>query len=148
MSLEKMFKQIYIILFLSFHFICKAINTEESGMRVIEIMIKNEHYKMELENNRSVDVFLERLPLKIKMKELNENEKYGIISPKIPNDSSYSGNIEAGDLMLYGNDCLVLFYKSFYTTYRYTKLGKVIEKDKIEKNIGKDDYNLEIIFTK
>ena len=67
MSLEKMFKQIYIILFLSFHFICKAINTEESGMRVIEIMIRNEHYKVELENNRSVDVFLERLPLKMKV---------------------------------------------------------------------------------
>ena len=112
MNLEKMFRKIYIILFSSFHFICKAVDIEESNMRIIEVIIKNEHYKVELEDNKSADIFLERLPLKIKVKELNGNEKYGIISKKIPSDRSYSGNIEVGDLMLYGDDCIVLFYGS------------------------------------
>ena len=39
-------------------------------MRIIEVIIKNEHYKVELEDNKSADIFLERLPLKIKVKEL------------------------------------------------------------------------------
>lgn len=148
MNLEKMFRKFYIILFSSFHFICKAVDIEESNMRIIEVIIKNEHYKVELEDNRSADIFLERLPLKIKVKELNGNEKYGIISKKIPSDRSYSGNIEVGDLMLYGDDCIVLFYKSFYTPYSYTKLGRIVEKDRLQKNISEADYNLEIIFTK
>lgn len=117
-------------------------------MRIIEVIIKNEHYKVELEDNKSADIFLERLPLKIKVKELNRNEKYGIISKKIPSDRSYSGNIEVGDLMLYGDDCIVLFYKRFYTPYSYTKLGRVVEKDRLQKNISEADHNLEIIFTK
>lgn len=148
MNLEKMFRKIYIILFSSFHFICKAVDIEESNMRIIEVIIKNEHYKVELEDNKSTDIFLERLPLKIKVKELNGNEKYGIISKKIPSDRSYSGNIEVGDLMLYGDDCIVLFYKRFYTPYSYTKLGRVVEKDRLQKNISEADHNLEIIFTK
>ena len=148
MNLEKIFRKFYIILFSSFHFICKAVDIEESNMRIIEVIIKNEHYKVELEDNRSADIFLERLPLKIKVKELNGNEKYGIISKKIPSDRSYSGNIEVGDLMLYGDDCIVLFYKSFYTPYSYTKLGRIVEKDRLQKNISEDDYNLEIIFIK
>ena len=81
-------------------------------------------------------------------KRLNGNEKYGIISKKIPSDRSYSGNIEVGDLMLYGDDCIVLFYKRFYTPYSYTKLGRVVEKDRLQKNISEADHNLEIIFTK
>ena len=148
MNLEKMFRKIYIILFSSFYFICKAVDIEESNMRIIEVIIKNEHYKVELEDNKSADIFLERLPLKIKVKELNGNEKYGIISKKIPSDRSYSGNIEVGDLMLYGDDCIVLFYKRFYTPYSYTKLGRVVEKDRLQKNISEADHNLEIIFTK
>ena len=133
MNLEKMFRKIYIILFSSFHFICKAVDIEESNMRIIEVIIKNEHYKVELEDNKSADIFL---------------EKYGIISKKIPSDRSYSGNIEVGDLMLYGDDCIVLFYKRFYTPYSYTKLGRVVEKDRLQKNISEADHNLEIIFTK
>ena len=129
MNLEKMFRKIYIILFSSFHFICKAVDIEESNMRIIEVIIKNEHYKVELEDNKSADIFLERLPLKIKVKELNGNKK-------------------VGDLMLYGDDWIVLFYKRFYTPYSYTKLGRVVEKDRLQKNISEADHNLEIIFTK
>ena len=33
--------------------------------------------------------------------------------------------IQTGDLMLYGSDCLMLFYDSFQTSYRYTRLGKI-----------------------
>ena len=50
--------------------------------------------------------------------------------------------------MLYGDDCIVLFYKSFYTSYSYTKLGRIVEKDRLQKNISETDHNLEIIFTK
>ena len=47
----------------------------------------------------------------------------------IPSDAQSIERVEAGDLMLFGNDCLVLFYESFSTSYTYTRLGKIQNRD-------------------
>ena len=33
--------------------------------------------------------------------------------------------------MLYGNNCLVIFYKSFDTSYSYTKIGHIDNLDNL-----------------
>ena len=39
--------------------------------------------------------------------------------------------------MLYGNNCLVIFYKSFDTSYSYTKIGHIEDLNELEnKNIS------------
>ena len=45
--------------------------------------------------------------------------------------------------MLYDDDCLVIFYKSFNTPYAYTKIGK-IEDLSILDNMGEDDILVKI----
>ncbi|HEX8013661.1 MAG TPA: cyclophilin-like fold protein [Flavobacterium sp.] len=78
-----------------------------------------------LYDNPSAAAFKSMLPLSINMTELNGNEKYYDFPGTLPTNASVGGDIKAGDLTLYGNNVLVLFYKSFNTSYRYTKLGYV-----------------------
>jgi len=78
-----------------------------------------------LYNNASVNAFKARLPMSINMTELNGNEKYCDLSGSLPANASNPGTIQTGDLMLYGSNTLVLFYKTFSTTYSYTRLGRI-----------------------
>lgn len=59
------------------------------------------------------------------MDELNGNEKFYFFSESLPAATQQVENIKAGDFMLYGADCLVLFYESFATSYSYTRLGYI-----------------------
>ena len=38
-------------------------------------------------------------------------------------------HIEKGDVMLFGNNCLVILYESFDTEYSYTKIGHIDNLD-------------------
>lgn len=89
-----------------------------------------------LSDNASAQALLAHLPLKVAMLELNGNEKYVNLTVKLPTDPKRVGRIEAGDLMLYGSDCLVLFYKSFDTSYSYTKLGHLEDASGLADALG------------
>ena len=78
----------------------------------------------------------EKMPLTLSMSELNGNEKYNYLPFSLPTNSSNPGQIHAGDLMLYGSDCLVLFYESFATSYRYTPIGRVNDPSGLADAVG------------
>ena len=101
----------------------------------VVININNKSYKVNLEENNTVDEFIKMLPKEFNMKELNGNEKYVNIDKNLPTETYYPKHIEAGDIMLFGDNCVVVFYKSFDTTFGYTKIGHV---DNIE-DLGKED---------
>ena len=91
----------------------------------IKIIINTQTFTAALLDNNSAKAFREMLPLKIKMIELNGNEKYCDLQKSLPTNPSNPKTIKNGDLMLYGSGTLVLFYKTFSTSYSYTKLGEV-----------------------
>ncbi len=95
------------------------------NVKNIEVTINNKKYKTTLEDNETVSEFLKILPQEFNMEELNGNEKYIYMDYSLPTKSSNPKYIEAGDIMLYGDNCLVIFYKSFETTYQYTKIGHI-----------------------
>ncbi len=102
----------------------------------IKITVNSKIFTATLLDNNSAKAFKELLPLTIKMNELNSNEKYHDFSHSLPTNSSNPGTINNGDLMLYGSKTLVLFYKSFSTSYNYTKLGKIDDVKGLATSLG------------
>jgi len=70
------------------------------------------------------------------MSELNGNEKLYRFADNLPTNSSNPGTIQTGDLMIYGGNTLVLFYKSFPTVYTYTKLGQIDDPTGLAEALG------------
>ncbi|MDE6752433.1 MAG: hypothetical protein K2J59_06675 [Eubacterium sp.] len=64
----------------------------------------------------------------------------------MPTDHLNIDNINSGDIMLYGNNCLVLFYKSFLTEYSYTKIGYIENSSNLADAVGSD--NITVSFEK
>ena len=46
--------------------------------------------------------------------------------------------------MLYGSDCLVIFYENFDTPYSYTRIGKIDNVDNLKDVLGNGNVNVMI----
>ncbi len=109
------------------------------------VEVNGEVFTAELYDTETAAEFTELLPLTIDMSELNGNEKYHTFSdPLTDEDPSYSGQIAAGDLMIYSKDTLVMFYDSFSTNYSYTPLGKITDASGLAEALGSDDVTVTI----
>ena len=106
----------------------------------LNIVINNDNYVLNLESNETVTKLLELLPLEIEMSELNGNEKYIYLDESLPTNSSNPKHINSGDVMLFGDNCLVIFYKSFDTSYSYTRIGHI---DNL-KDLGSNNITVKI----
>lgn len=102
----------------------KSIQQKE-GENMLNVIINDNNYILNLEDNETVKEFINKLPQEYVMNELNGNEKYVYLDSSLPTSSSNPKEIQAGDVMLFGDDCLVIFYKSFSTSYSYTKIGHI-----------------------
>ena len=105
-----------------------SINEEETKGKVLqnlEILVGDTTFTAQLADTEAARQLAERLPMELDMQELNGNEKYGYLSQALSANASCPDSIHTGDLMLFGSDCLVLFYKDFSTSYSYTPIGKL-----------------------
>ena len=101
-------------------------NQNEEGEKMqVNVIINNEEYILEVEDNETAKSFITKLPQEYTMKELNGNEKYVYLDYELPTNSINPKKINKGDVMLYGDNCLVIFYKTFNTNYSYTKIGHI-----------------------
>ncbi|MBC8988061.1 hypothetical protein H9X96_20085 [Pedobacter sp. N36a] len=91
----------------------------------IKVQVGSKTFIATLSDNSSAKAFMNMLPMTINLAELNGNEKYFDLSKSLPTNSANPGTIQNGDLMLYGSRTLVLFYKSFSTSYSYTRIGRI-----------------------
>lgn len=121
------------------------IKTENNGTMAngkIKITINSRSFTATLLDNNTAKAFKELLPMTIQMTELNGNEKYYDLPKRLPTNSTNPGSIKNGDLMLYGSNTLVLFYKSFSTSYSYTKIGSIDDPTGLEEALCTDTISV------
>ena len=108
------------------------INTGNDSAAIdIAIQIGNTGFAAKLYDNETTRALLALFPLDIGMDDLNHNEKFYYLENSLPANPESVGSVKAGDIMLYGPDCLVVFYESFATSYRYTRLGYITDASEL-----------------
>ena len=119
----------------------KIIDKVDEEIDSMKVIIDNKEYKMNLEDNETVKAFIKLLPKTWKMNELNGNEKYVYLPSTLPVNSKKPVKINKGDVMIYTDNCLVIFYRSFETNYSYTKIGYIENLP----DLGNSDIEVEFI---
>ena len=129
----------FILTFMLFFINCNAFG---DNMQNIIITIENKKYEAILYDNSTTKELIKKFPITITMSDLNGNEKYYNFSKSFTTSSENVANINKGDIMLFGDNCLVIFYKSFSTHYKYTKLGYIKNTEDLERSFGKGDISI------
>lgn len=107
-------------------------NSKETGgaqMQEMTIEVGGQKFQVSLYDNETVRALQEKLPMTLDMEELHGNEKFYYLDEGLPANSENVGSIKAGDIMLFGSDCLVLFFEEFSTSYNYTRIGHIDEEE-------------------
>lgn len=130
--------RLYLLLMLS-DFACAAPEPKEERMWMT---VGEQRFAITLDDSEPARALVRLLPLTLEMTELNANEKYATLPQRLPAHAVRPGTIRNGDLMLYGTDTLVIFYRTFESTYAYTRLGRVDSPDQLVEALGRSDVSV------
>lgn len=112
---------------------------EETGdeqMKEITIEAGGQQFRASLYDNETTQVLMERLPMTLNMEELHGNEKFYYLDEELPTKAERIERIRTGDIMLFGSDCLVLFYDDLSTSYSYTRIGHIEDGEAFADALG------------
>ena len=139
-------KKYKLCILLVFFIICGCSShvqdAREEGMENFYLTIDGNDYELSLYSNQAVDHLLSLLPLSIQMNDLQDNEKYYYFDNPFPIETESVNQIRTGDLMLFNNDCLVLFYDDFTTSYQYTRIGYIKDISDFKENINHESVDV------
>lgn len=125
-------------------FLSGQVHAQEYNLKMKLRVIINENKVLTatLEDNATVAAFKEMLPLTLDMSDFNANEKKFDLPKRMPTKDANPQMIQAGDLMIWNSSTLVFFYKSFPTSYSYTKIGRINNTSGIADAIGSENVRI------
>ena len=118
-----------------------SMETEEMN---ILMKIGDEAVAVEWEDNESVLALTELLreqPLSIQMSMYGDFEQVGSLGKSLPRKDEQT-TTQAGDIVLYSSNQIVVFYGS--NSWAYTRLGKITDKsaEELEELLGSGDVTI------
>ena len=108
----------------------------------INLIVNNRTFSATLNNNQTTRELIKMFPMTLNMSDLHSNEKYNYLDNALTTNSSRPSRINAGDIKLYGNNCLVVFYESFSTSYSYTDLGRIDDVNAFVSELGSGSVSI------
>ena len=121
-------------------------NEPEQESDTMVMAINGKIVSVEWEDNESVEALMDLVskePLSIRMSMYGGVEQVGSIGTSLPRNDIQT-TTEAGDIVLYSGDQIVVFYGS--NSWAYTRLGRITDKneDELAKMLGKEDVTISI----
>lgn len=111
-------------------------NNNDPMSNTLIIKVGSSTFTATLADNAAATALKALLPMTVNMTEMNRNEKYYDLPNSLPTSASRPGTIQNGDLMLWGGSTLVLFYKTFSSSYSYTPLGRIANPSGLSSALG------------
>lgn len=115
---------------------------EENTEMKMNVQIGTTTFTATLENNAAVDALvamLESGPITIQMSDYAGFEKVGALGASLPTSSSQT-TTQAGDIVLYQGDQIVIFYGS--NSWNYTRLGRIDDLTGWDTALGSGDVSV------
>ncbi|MCD8054254.1 MAG: hypothetical protein LUF00_09450 [Lachnospiraceae bacterium] len=116
-------------------------NTEEETMNM-KVQIGDSVFTAALEENEAVNALVEMMeeaPVVIEMSDYSGFEKVGPLGTSLPTSNSQT-TTQAGDIVLYNGNQIVIFYGS--NSWSYTRLGHIDDLTGWEEALGSGDVTV------
>lgn len=117
-------------------------NTEENIVENINVQVGDVVFSATLEENEAVTAFVEMMqenPIVIQMSDYSGFEKVGSLGVNLPASNSQI-TTQAGDIVLYNGNQIVIFYGS--NSWSYTRLGHIDDLTGWEEALGSGDVTV------
>lgn len=115
---------------------------EENMDRKMIVEVNGNRFTAALENNEAVDTLVEMMqenPIIIQMRDYSGFEKVGNLGTDLP-ASNRQTTTQAGDIVLYQGNQIVIFYGS--NSWSYTRLGRIEDLTGWENALGDGDVTV------
>lgn len=103
----------------------------------VNIQVGSKHFTATLHDNESARAILKEMPFTLKMDDFASQEKVARLPFALPSASTQTpATIRAGDIYLWSNDNLVLFYTTFSNSYSYVPVGYIEDVTGLREALG------------
>ncbi len=117
-------------------------NTEENKVANMNVQVGDVVFSATLEENEAVSALVEMMresPVVIRMSDYSGFEKVGSLGTSLPASNSQT-TTQAGDIVLYNGNQIVIFYGS--NSWSYTRLGHIDDLTGWEDALGSGDVTV------
>ena len=117
-------------------------NMEENKVENMKVQVGDVVFSATLEENEAVSALVEMMresPVVIQMSDYSGFEKVGSLGTSLPTSNSQT-TTQAGDIVLYNGNQIVIFYGS--NSWNYTRLGYIDDLTGWEEALGRGDVTV------